>query len=194
LLDELLSLIPVDLVALEDQRVIATFADIAGQLASVDVERPESVEDEDRIDPWKDAIFPLAIAQPFLDHWRELDRDLIGFDLTDVDATIESGNAPETMAALRGRFDAAALETAWSTAGYHMIDVEGIPVASLSAEPSFDLSSEIGAIALAHLNNACLLPDGTLVYTASLAMMRRVLATANGDAPSMALAQMCVRC
>jgi hypothetical protein len=184
-LDGLLAAAPVTASGGEGGALVATFADLAGQIQAVGAARPNSIEDDAR-DLWFDAISPLALPEPFRSSPLLFGRNLVGFDLTDVDAALEAGTPPETVVALRGRFDPAGLQATWSAGGYQTLDVDGVAVASLSEEPEIDFGSELGMLSFGRLNNAALLPDGSLVYTPSLEMMKQVIATSHGDAMSLA--------
>jgi hypothetical protein len=128
----------------------------------------------------------LAVADPFATRALQITRDLVGFDLSDVDQTMQAGVPPEMLTLLRGRFDHQAVADALAANGYKMVDIDGTQVASLFAGPQFDIDNPIGQIALARMNNAAFLPDGTLAFTASLQVMRLVIATAAGTEPSLA--------
>jgi len=188
-LDRLLGLVPADVETGEEGGVIATFADLAGQLAAVGVARPESMADEAAVRAWQRAVWPLALVEPFGSTAPMLmERNLLGFDLIDVNALLGIGPqlGSDTVLVLQGRFDAARFEDVWSANGYRMRDLDGVPVASLFEEADVDFGTDLGRFAHASLNNAALLPDGTLIYTPSLEAMRQVLATVNGDAASLA--------
>jgi len=184
-LGEMLALVPASAAGPDDNPMIATFADIAAQLAAGDIDRPSSVEDDDGMTPWIHASYSLAIADPIRTRALTITRDLLGYDVTDVDQTLEAGMPPEMVTLFRGRFDEAAVAVAWEINGYKMLEVDGTPVASLFEDAEIDMESQISQIALARMNNAAFLPDGTLAYTASLALMEQVIATAKGDADSL---------
>lgn len=162
------------------------FADIAAQLAAAGLTPPDSIEDNEALGAWIQAISPLGLASPFGTRALQLNRSLLGFDATDVDQTIELGEPPEMVTLLRGRFDHDAIAAGWKSQGYAMLDLDGIAVASLAEDASIDLDKEINQLALARMNNAALLPDGTLVYTTTLPLMQSVIDVANGVASSLA--------
>lgn len=185
---DLLAMAP-DLLADPDwmsRGLLASFADFAVRLGALELAAPDSMDDAREDFPWREVTLPLAVPGTPFDHgFHEEFRDLFGWDVIEVDQTLELGQPPSVAMMLRGRFDPSAIQQAWTDQGYEMLDVQGQEVASLSAEGEVDLSSDIGRIALARMNNAAILPDGTLVYTPTLALMESVVATWREDAPSL---------
>lgn len=178
-LASMLSLLPRSFPGSDDEGLYVAFADIAAQIAAVGASAPDLLDQSEKSRFYISAISALAIAEPFRSYARVFDenRSLVGYTLQDIDQTLECGLPPDLTTLLRGRFDREALETAWSDAGYESIAVDGVEVASLYADATLDISSDLGRIALSRLNNAALLPDGTLVYTATLERMRNLIAT-----------------
>jgi len=173
----LLSLVPVSVTDAVDDSQLISFADIAAQLVAGGITPPSSVEDEEGMRPWIHASYPLMIAEPLRRMAVRFTRDLIGFDVTDLDQTLEAGLPPGMITLLRGRFDQAAVRAAWELNGYRMLEVDGLPVASLFEDAELDLENEIGRMALSRMNNAAFLPDGTLVYAATLSLLESVIGT-----------------
>jgi hypothetical protein len=146
---------------------------------------PTSMDDPNLL-PWAFALRPLLLPQPLVNYAKVADwHALLGFNLWDIDQSLDAGAPPSTLTLLRGRFDASAIRTAWSNQGYRQLDVDGITVASLHEDASFDVSSELGRYAFARFNNAAILPDGTLAYAPTLDEMRGLIAVAKGTAPSL---------
>lgn len=167
------------------QAQIADYADIAAQAELVGRPKPTSIDDEAFI-PWVFGIAALILPQPLINFSRVADwKTLLGFDLWDLEQTLEAGEPPATVTLLRGDFDQDAIRAAWTAQGYKMLEIDGLPVASLHEDGSFDFDSEIGRYAFARFNNAVLLPDGTLAYAPTLDGLRAVIATAKGTAPSL---------
>jgi hypothetical protein len=181
----MLSLVPASVAGPSGSLEIATFADIAAQLAAGGIEPPDSIEDDERLTQWMHATFGLAIADPIRSNALTLTRDLLGYDVTDLDQTLYAGLPPDVVTLFRGRFHEESVALAWELNGYRMLEVDEIPVASLAEDADFDLTGEIQRFALSRMNNAAFLPDGTLAYTATLPMMEQVIATANGNAESL---------
>lgn len=182
---DMIELLPLSAGGSESNLLLATFADLAAQLAAVGTQPPPAV---DRGDPhaWISAISQLPIADPFGSRFLQLTRDLFGFDLTDVDQTLQAGEPPDMPTLLRGRFNRDAVAAAWQANGYKLLDVNGTQVASLAEDPSFDFNNPIQRLVLARMNNAAFLPDGTLAYCGSLDNLKAVIATATGAAASLA--------
>lgn len=165
---------------------IATFADAATQLAAVGINPPEGdTPDEDAVRTWISAInwliYPDFIAQRNQE-WRAV----FGFDLYQVDQALTVGEVPNEIVILRGRFDLGAIESTLTAAGYQTIDAASAVIYSLDPEPRIDVTSEIGRMALAKMNNVAILSDGTLVSASSLELIESAVATAEGTAPSLA--------
>jgi hypothetical protein len=187
-LESLLRYVPLAVLGEETPPILATFADIVAQLAVTGAERPDSVEgDDDALDAWQKSLSPLAIPSELqFGAYTFLTRAMIGFDMTDVDAVLDAGESPAKLLVLRGRFDTDRLRETWLTAGYRETVLGGATVYSLHAEGEIDVSSEVGKVVLARLNNAALLPDGTLLYAPTLALLERAVAAAQGGEPSIA--------
>lgn len=185
-LTSLLSLVPVSAAGSEDNAQIATYANMAAQLAAGEIEPPDSIDDEEAMRPWIHASYPILIAEPLRSMAMKIDRSLVGYDVTDLDQTLEAGEPPEMITLLRGRFDQEKVAAAWEANGYKMLEVEGMTVASLFEDADIDPEIEISRLALARMNNAVFLPDGTLAYAATLPLLESVIATANGQGESLA--------
>jgi hypothetical protein len=59
--------------------------------------------------------------------------------------------------------------------GYKQLDIDGRPVYSLFEDAEVDLTHPVSAMALARMNNATFLDDGTLVYASTLELIEQVL-------------------
>ena len=169
-----------------DVLLLATYADVAAQIAAVGVVQPRGPQDES-FGEWARATLPLALPSAIVQHARDpLWRETFGFDLFQVDQSLEVGEPPLVTTFLRGRFDERELRAAWEHSGYQAVDVDGTTAASLFEGPEIDLDSDVSRLALARLNNAAILDDGTLVFASSLDAIREVLRVASGDEPSLA--------
>jgi hypothetical protein len=165
---------------------LATFGDIALRLESVGVEIPASAAGEALGDAFR-ATMPIPVSDLIQATARADDsRVLFGWTFADVHRLLFSMTSEHGLIhVMQGDFDPAALEAAWAANGYQMLDVDGQPVASLSAEPEIDLSSELGGLVLSHVNNAALLDDGTLLYSPSLDGLTLMLQAGSGSVPSL---------
>jgi hypothetical protein len=164
---------------------LANYADFAAQTAVSGLPLPTSVDDPNYA-PWAFAMAPLATGATLFQYAQAADwRSLLGFNLWEIDQILEAGEPPATVTLLRGRFDETAIRAAWTNQGYRIVDVDGVTVASLHEDASFDIKTDLGRFAFARYNNAALLPDGYLVYTPTLDEMRAVLAAAKGTGPSL---------
>ncbi|HKG26528.1 MAG TPA: hypothetical protein VKB09_12830 [Thermomicrobiales bacterium] len=185
-LAELLQLAPDVMSGTEEPPVqIATYADLAAQTAVSGLPLPTSVEDENFV-PWAFALIALVSPSNLFSYALLADwHSLLGFDLWEIEQSMEVGEPPMVYTLFRGRFDEAAIRAAWANQGYRMLDVDGIEVASLHEDASFDITSDLGRFTFARFNNAAILPDGTLVYSPTLDGMRLLIAVAQGTAPSL---------
>ena len=167
-----------------DAEILAYYSDLVAQTEAMRLERPNGV-DADGFRAWGRAIYAIGIADPFVAQALNLTRDVLGYDLTDIDQGMTIGEPPDLTILLRGRFERAALERAWQANGYQTVTVDGQEIASRGDEAPIDLDSDFGRATLGKLDNAALLDDGTLVYARSIAGIQRVLASASGAAPSL---------
>ncbi|MGH2559077.1 MAG: hypothetical protein ACRDJH_08435 [Thermomicrobiales bacterium] len=183
---EMLALAP-DVSALPEQPLqIAEFGDIPAQVAAVGQDQPESGDDP-AFEGWIPAIQWITLppdvrSRGLLPEFREL----FGFDLFQVDQGLTVGEPPETITYLRGRFDETELRSAWTGAGYQELDEGGATVFLLAAEPEFDIATPVHQMVAGRFNNATILADGTIIFAASLDLVREALAVANGQSPSLA--------
>jgi hypothetical protein len=168
------------------QTQIAGYADAAAQLASLGVTAPEAFEaDDPATRAWIGAAYWLMFPS-FMIGKTEFWRETFGFDLLQVDQSLEIGEPPSAIAILRGRFDVDAITTALTRAGYQTVAAEGATVYSLDPEDRVVFSSDAGRLALARMNNIAILPDGTLICASRLDLVQQTLAVAQGTAPSLA--------
>jgi hypothetical protein len=167
--------------------MLATYADLSLWSEQTGVTLPENPTEE-QFGDWLLSFNGAAIADPFLSYALAADwSTLVGFDLADLTQTVQVGDPPDIVTLLRGNFDLARLQAAWEAQGYQPVEIDGVrAAASLHEGPEIDLSSELGKIALARMNNVAVLEDGTLVYTPTLTALEAVAATGRRDAPALA--------
>jgi hypothetical protein len=165
---------------------IARYADVAAQTAVAGLPLPTSTDDPN-FRPWTLALMALGVPDNlFINAMRADWHALLGFDVWQIDQSLQIGELPVVLTFLRGRFDKAAIQAAWSSQGYRMLDVDGVAVASLHEDASFDFKTDLGLYAFGQFNNAAILPEGTLVYAATLDGLRGIIAVAHDSAPSLA--------
>ena len=183
-LEAMLARVPADLPELEEpENAIVTYANIAAQLEAVGGEPPESVDDEE-FGRWISATFGLAMPSTAAQYLRLFRQDF-GFDLLQADQTLEISYPPFNLAMYRGRFDQAAVTAALRDLGYEPGGVDGQIV--LSIRDDFDIDLRAGpSYALASMNYATVLEDGTLVFAPARSIIEAVLDVEAGDAESMA--------
>jgi hypothetical protein len=165
--------------------LIATFADSAAQMASVGAKPPASIDDE-AFDFWVDSNWWMPVPSPIRENvLNEEWRPLFGFDRTQIDRSLEVGEPPARLFILQGRFDETELTTAWQASGYQPLDVPGAVVYSLAEDERIDFENPVQRLALGAMNNAAILPDGTLLFASRLDRLEQGIATARGEAPSL---------
>ncbi len=183
---QMLSLAP-DVLAQPDHPVhLAQFGDVAVQLAAVGKEQPTSTEDP-AFEGWPAATqwitMPTHLVRVALQPEMQ---EYLGFSYFQLDQGLVVGEPPNVTTFLRGRLNHDDLRAAWTNAGYRQLAVDGAAVFSIADGPELDFENPIQRIFLANVNNAMILADGTLVFAASLDLIRRVLAVSAGQAPPLA--------
>jgi hypothetical protein len=193
----LLKFIPLSLVEenYSEGSELGTFGDIALRLDSVGVEIPDSASGEDAVREAFRATMPIPSGSLIQASARADDSvGLLGWTIADVDRQLFTMTSEGGLVhVMQGAFDAGALEAAWTANGYEMLEVEGQAVASLSAEPDMNIETELGRLALSHVNNAALLDGGTLVYSPSLDTLTLMLQANAGTVPSVGTYEMVER-
>jgi hypothetical protein len=184
---DMLGLVPDVLgVANPPQSQLVDFADVALQLEAVDATAPSS-QDDPALSRWIRAtrwmlLPPDAANRAFDPGWREV----FGFDVFQIDQSLVAGEPPNMMTFLRGRFDQNEVAAALTKSGYTEVDVSGLQAYSLFEDATIDLQNPVSQLALAKMNNAVFLSDGTLAFASTLDGIREIVAVANGEANSLA--------
>lgn len=163
--------------------VQVSYADLATQLAATGIEPPENV-DSPAFPDWIAATTGMPLperASRFLAQWRQL----FGFDLFQVDETLEISSPPFDLTLYRGRFDERAVVEALDGLGYEAVDIDGASVYAVRDDYEIDLQSPTGFV-LATMNVAAILPDGTLVFASARGIIESVVAVAADVRESMA--------
>ena len=183
--EELLALLPDPYPSLAaDATPLATYADIAGQLAAVGVTAP-TLGDEDGGRLWARVTlglqYPPDLAQFAVqaEVWEPF-----GWSPFDVDQSLWFGQPPAITTVLRGRFDSDAVEAALLKIGYLPREVPGAVAAFSIEHKDLQLSDPIERFLLTSgLRTLAILPDGTFVWSGHPEGARAVAAVAAG-APS----------
>jgi hypothetical protein len=154
--------------------VIATYSNPAAAYAGLGSTPPSDLaalrDDDFRLLPivmdlaWNFGGFGVG------DEWRAA----LGFDALLIDQALQVV-VPDgwRIALLRGRFDAATLQAAWTRNYAIRLDVEGV-------------TAYVSSLTDPAANVAARLADGTLVFASSVDDLRAVLAVAGGSAPGLA--------
>lgn len=166
---------------------IAQYANPALQFETLGIASPQSIDDDEAVSLWVRASWWMALpdqlrTRALLDDWRAT----FGFDVFQVDQSLVAGEPPSTQTIYRGRFDVDELRAAWTASGYSEVDIDGAEAYSLSEDGSIDLRSAVAQLALAQMNNAAILPDGTLLFSSTLEELRTTVAAASGESATLA--------
>lgn len=171
-----LALAPASVASLE-QAAPFTYGNAKLQADTLGFALPFDLTDADALQAWMNGTYTLALPSTFR-NYALMDgfADLTGFDIGQVFSGAEIGEPPDIITAIRGSFDIRHIQATQLSLGYQQVDIDGQTVYSLSAEADFSPDNPIQRWALARLNNSAVLPDGTLLYTSTLELMRTALA------------------
>ena len=157
---------------------IATFVDVAAQLAAVGVDAPASRDDRELLGRFARAT--LGLQYPLIlrfDVGAAEWRSVLGFELFDVDQGLSVhgtwNGRVGWVTVLRGRFDEDALRAAWAGDTYQALDLDGVAVAERRRR---EQTAEYWTR----------LPDGTVVVATELDGMLAALDVVADSAPSLA--------
>lgn len=135
----------------------------------------------------QEALRNLALPQGPFDYALVPDyARTFGFSPFQMEQALQLGDPPNTITFLRGPWNASALTRAWVANAYKEIKSEAGTVWSWADGPKINLQSPVSRFGLGKMNNASILPDGTVVFAGSIALVTQVLRTANGNEPSLA--------
>lgn len=183
-LESLLALVPATLPELDEpERATIAYADIAAQLAAVGVTPPADVDD-DAFRSWTAATMGLALPSAAAQQLKVWRQDF-GFALLQADQTLQISLPPFDLTMYRGRFDEAAVASALGRLGYEPLDAGGKTILSVRDDFEMDLAAPTG-YALASMNYAAVLDDGTLVFAPARAIVESVLEVEAGEEESVA--------
>ncbi|MCA9861251.1 MAG: hypothetical protein KC438_16100, partial [Thermomicrobiales bacterium] len=159
-----------------DQAAPVTVGNAQLQADTLGLTLPFDLDDEEALYAWIQAMFTLTLPGPIATNALRPDFTLnTGFDITQIQSGAEIGEPPNMLTYLRGTFIPEAIETAQQLNGYQPVDINGHRVMSLAPDAAIDLANPVQAMALARLNNATFLDDGTLVYASTLGLMETAL-------------------
>lgn len=110
-----------------------------------------------------------------------------GFSPFQMEQALTIGQSSDTrLTFVRGPWNASALIRAWTASKYKAVRTAAGTVWSWADGPELDLSDPVSEYGLGAMNNAAILPDGTLVFGMSVDGVKRALETAQGTAVSVA--------
>ena len=164
----------------------SVYADVAGQLKAVGVKTPVDLNDDAAVRAWVAAVRglagPSALTNALLPDWKTT----FGFEVLDIDQSLEFGMPPLVVTAYRGRFKPDAIGAALKASGYKSIDQPGAVVWSLAEDEKISVSNPANRLALARMNNVALLGSDVLLAAPRLDALKAMLAAVAKTAPSMA--------
>ncbi|MCC6944511.1 MAG: hypothetical protein IT335_08025 [Thermomicrobiales bacterium] len=165
---------------------LMTFGDLALRLEQVGVDLNAIAEPEEKRRQLGLATLPVPFAELVRASFQaENPVALFGWNAFDIEQSAYVMSDAITLTVLRGRFEPDLIQRAWSENGYAPVDQLGVPAASLSAEPSFDMTTELGRLTLGKANNVALVDDRTLIYASSLAGLEGMLESHRGEIESL---------
>ena len=165
---------------------MVSYANIAAQLAVVGAPTPAGIDDPAFVDAWVPATRGLALPSTFRRMNRPEWREVFGFDIAQVDQSVEYAMLPVAITILRGRFDVMELDRAWERGGYQPVEVEHGTVYSVRDDYEIDTADPGSRMALASFNHTALIDNQTLVYSSAGDNVRQALAAAAGQGASFA--------
>ncbi len=159
-----------------DQMTPLTYGDAKLQMDTVGFALPFDMADSSAVHDWTAASFSVALPQPLrVNALRDDFQELTGFGIGQVFSGVEIGEPPAMATMIRGDLDANVVQAAQRAVGYQDTEVDGRVVLTIGANGEMDFSNPVQQMALARLNNAAFLDDGTLVYTPTIELMRQML-------------------
>ncbi|MBX3069071.1 MAG: hypothetical protein KF883_01085 [Thermomicrobiales bacterium] len=165
---------------------LMTFGDLALRLEQVGVDLNAIAEPEEKRRQLGLATLPVPFAELVRASFQAEDPvALFGWNAFDIDQSAYVMSDAMTLTVLRGRFDVDLIQRAWDENGYALVEQLGVPAASISAEPSFDVTTELGRLTLGKANNVAAVDDRTLIYASSLAGLEGMIESHRGDVESL---------
>ena len=176
----LLRVLPEDL----SSDIVFTWADLATQLAVAGLRPLDSADNLDSA--FIQATQTLALGDILRYATLPEYEETFGFAPIRVEQMLSGGDVGNGITLVRGRFSERDLLDAWERSGYTPVDTDNGTVWSWADGPEFDASSPVSRFGAGALNNAAVLPDGTVAFAPTVALVAATLAVAAGDAPALA--------
>ena len=166
---------------------IAAYADVAGQLKAVGVTAPvDTNAPAAQVKAWSIAVnalaAPSAMIQAFNPDWGKT----FGFEVFDIDRSLEFGEPPLILTAHRGRFKPDRIGAALKLNGYKSIKRSDAVVWSLHEDETISVDNPANRLALARMNNIALIGNDTLLAAPRLDALEAMLDAIAGNQPSAA--------
>ncbi len=159
-----------------DHATPLTYGNAKLQMDTLGYAVPFDMADSTAVDDWMAANYSVSLPQVFrMNALRDDFQDLTGLEIGQIFSGAEIGEPPAMATMLRGDFDSDAIQAAQRSIGYQEAEVDGRLVLTIGPDGEMDFSNPVQQMALARLNNAAFLDDGTLVYTPTLDLMRQML-------------------
>jgi hypothetical protein len=184
---DLIRFIHIDLArfALADGVEAASYSDFETRFESVGIPwppLPEEISEIPLLPSTQPLLFDQAMSRTVLD---EVAQGVFGWNFSQIlqSATLFGPNG--MLRIVRGAFDQASLEAAWSTHGYERIERDGYVIHSVDPDPTFTPDTDVGRIGLGGLNNVGQVDD-FLIYSGELETLVAMLDAGAGKSESLA--------
>lgn len=110
-----------------------------------------------------------------------------GFSPFQMEQALELGTPPDSLLTfVHGPWNAQELIRAWTASKYKEVKTSAGTVWSWADGPKIDVNDPVSRYGLGKMNNATILPDGTIVFGPSVGSVKLALETAQGKAASVA--------
>lgn len=172
-LDTMLSLLPPGFLDVPDPNIpLFTWVDLASHLAAFG--SPDLFSGDVAIVPILGALY---IDAPLVE--RAMDEqalELFGFSVLEAEQVLSAGSPPDRITFYAFPQSVRDLAETWEASGYERVDGEAGEFWTIGEEGDLDLSSDIGRIALANMNNLAIVDDRVVVAARTSALLGQVLA------------------
>lgn len=124
-------------------------------------------------------LFDWALAPDF--------APTFGFSPFQMEQALELGTPPDSLLTfVHGPWNAPALIRAWTASKYKEVKTAAGAVWSWADGPKLDLQDPVSRYGLGKMNNATILPDGTIVFGLTIDLVTLALRTAQGKEAALA--------
>lgn len=162
-----------------------TYTNLAAQAVATGVPLTNATATDHDRRQWESVVLssllPSMAPEWIGDDWGEL----VGFDIFQIEQSIEYYAPPLRISVLRGSFDPDTLREAWKLAGYQPIDLGSGEAYAIRDDFAFDLEEPISRMVLNGMNVLAIRDDGTLITGTDRVSVAGALAAASDEGRSM---------